>query len=294
MTTINSKQTITNGPTASWSGLGIQTLFLVAAIILTGWAATKLDNRDSLSHSVEAFLYLPKGENLKHLALGNEELLADFYLIQGAVHYGEHHREHQAGKFQFKFLYAIFDLVTDLDPLYKDAFVMGAQLMSDPNKAIKLLEKGVKSFPNDWKLTEMIGFTYYYHLHDKATAATYYDKASKLGGDPPPYVASLAGKFYREVGYYAAAIKVLQKTAEETDREDVATAFKNRAEQLYKMMNLQTAAGIFEERQGRYPVSMQELALFGILERQPDFGKNFTVIFDTVTEKVILHEKPKN
>ncbi|MBF0238730.1 MAG: hypothetical protein HQM12_13575 [SAR324 cluster bacterium] len=254
---------------------------------ILGVSVPKLENRYSLQHRIESFLYLPKSNFFKPMTLGNEELAADFMFIQAAVYFGEHYREYARGKYQYVWLRQMMDLVTDLDPYYYDAYVAAGNLLDDPKESIAMYEKGIKYFPKDWKLYELVGFQYFYELNDKEKAAEYYEKAGLLGS--PPYVPSLAGKFYQEAGYYDSAIRILLDAAEKTDRDAVKHSFLERAHLLTRIRDIQAVVEIFRKRQGRFPSSLFELEL---LEPQfiiPDVPRPWSLMLHMENGKVIYY-----
>ncbi|MBF0288377.1 MAG: hypothetical protein HQM14_11210 [SAR324 cluster bacterium] len=267
-------------------------IVLVGLLLVGIFSAAQLEKRYSLQHRTESFLYLADSQYLRLLSLGQEELLSDILLIQGAVYFGEHYREYARNNFQYdyKWLYPIFNVATDLDPLNYEAYILGGHVLPDPHESIRLYEKGMLQFPEDWKLPELIGFQYFYELHDKATAAKYYDQASRLSGRPP-YVASLAAKYYRDAGYYESAIRVLKESAANTEREGVKAEFLKRAEFLQLTLNVQVAVEIFKKRQGRLPGSVEELIVFGVITEYPLLEEGWKILIDYETEKVIIHQQ---
>ncbi len=267
-------------------------ILLIGLLMIGSFSATQLEKRYSLQNRVDSFLYLADSNYLHLLALGQEELLADVLLIQGAVYFGEHFREHAKNNFQYeyKWLYPIFDVATDLDPLNYEAYILGGNVLPDPHESIRLYEKGMQQFPEDWKLPELIGFQYFYELHDKTAAAQYYDKASKLSGRPP-YVASLAAKYYREAGYYESAIRVLKESAANTDRKGVKAEFLKRAERLQLTLNIQVAVEIFKKRQNRLPGSIEELILFQVITEYPMLEPGWEMWIDYETGKVMIQRQ---
>ena len=69
-------------------------------------------------------LYLPSPEILKILSLGNPGLAADV-LYLWSIQYYSFFEPHE----RFLYLETIFNLITDLDPLYADAYRIGALIM---------------------------------------------------------------------------------------------------------------------------------------------------------------------
>lgn len=182
----------------------------------------------------ESILYVPTGKSVKFMALNFREIAADYLMARALTYFGSHYYEKN---FPYKWLYNLFDATTTVDPLNREAFLMGARLLTvkDVNLSLKLLKKGMKYHPKDWKFPEMIGFIYFFYLKNPAKAATWYDRASKLPGHPP-YVPSLASKFYTEVGKYKEAIRVLYNFYITTKDKRLKAIFKRDIEKLQKKL----------------------------------------------------------
>jgi hypothetical protein len=90
-----------------------------------------------------ALLYTPDRRLMKVIACGHGPLLADLVWVQ-STSYIIH--EFKTGKIHIEHLYALFDVMTELDPDFIDAYVMGSSFLSsvadEPESALQLLEKG--------------------------------------------------------------------------------------------------------------------------------------------------------
>jgi len=69
-------------------------------------------------------LYLPSPEMLKIMSLGNPGLAADILYLWSIQYYSGFKPNER-----FLYLEAIYNLITDLDPLYFDAYRIGALIM---------------------------------------------------------------------------------------------------------------------------------------------------------------------
>jgi micrococcal nuclease len=178
----------------------------------------------------DVYLYLPSGNYLRTLSMGNPSFLGDLIMARALTYFGSHY--YQRG-YKYEWLYHLFDVLTDIDPYNKESYLIGARLLTlvDVNLSNKLLEKGMSYHPDYWKIPELIGFNYFYHLKEPAKAAKYYEIASNLPGHPP-YVPSLAGKFYSEIGMLEEAIKVLRNFYETTEDKRLKEDFGEQIEEL--------------------------------------------------------------
>lgn len=178
----------------------------------------------------DVYLYLPSGNYLRTLSMGNPSFLGDLIMARALTYFGSHYYERG---YKYEWLYHIFDVLTDIDPYNKESYLIGARLLTlvDVDLSNKLLEKGMKNHPDYWKIPELIGFNDFYHLKEPEKAAKYYEIASNLPGHPP-YIPSLAGKFYSEIGLFDEAIKVLRNFYETTEDKRLKEDFGEQIEEL--------------------------------------------------------------
>ena len=233
-------------------------------------------------------LYLPNGSYLKVLALDFDSLLSDLFWIKGSIYFGSHYRKKEQ---DYTLLYHLLDLSTDLDPQYYDVYWYGSSILPSVEESIRFLEKARGNFPDDWKLPEMIGFYYHYYLKDYSSAGRYYEIASRLPGHPP-YVPSLAGRFYNQAGDIDAAIRVLKNFHDTCDREDLQKDFAKRIKQLFDIKLLEEKLRVFKDRYIREPETIQELVERGIITALPEepYGGNY--IWDSTRKRVISSTSP--
>ena len=238
----------------------------------------------------EVHLYLPNKDYVKLVTLDNEGLGADLFWIKGAIYFGSHYRERAT--FKFKCLYHILDLATDLDPYYYDVYWYGSTLMPSVKDSIMLLNKGRKYFPHDWKLPEMIGFYYHYHLKDYLSAGKYYEIAGRLPGHPP-FVPSLAGRFYTKAGDIGSAIRVLKNFYDTCEKEDLKKDFGYRIKQLHDIALLEKKAENFKERFSHYPENLKELITSGIIKNIPSEPYKGSYFWDKKRKRVRSTTDPR-
>jgi hypothetical protein len=90
-----------------------------------------------------SFLYTPDRRLMKVISFGHELTLADLVWVQSTDYVIT---EFTSGKTHIEHLYNLYDVITDLDPNYIDAYVMGSTFLSSvaeqPERALELLEKG--------------------------------------------------------------------------------------------------------------------------------------------------------
>ncbi len=238
---------------------------LVIFLALTVFFNIRLTNIQQSYPSFPDPVFLPSAEVLRLASLDFTGLAADLVWIKGAIYFGSHYR--QRG-FRFRWMEGLLNLATDLDPRYYDVYWYGSTLLPNVHQSIRLLKKGMRYFPNDWKFPEMIGFYYLYYLKDYKSAARFYEIASTKPGRPP-FVPSLASRFYTEAGELDAAIRVLKNFYDTTHRHDLKQEFGLRIVQLEQIRHLQALVERYRQTFGSYPPHLKDLTRKGLLERLP-------------------------
>jgi len=161
-------------------------LALGAAAVVSGARLHAIPEPDALGKQL---LYLPTPEILKLASLGNQGLMADLLFIWSIQYYSQF-----AVDEKFLYLETVFDLVTDLDPRYFDAYRIGALIMTlqrfgDPaqHKAaiVRLYDKGLRNMPESWELAEVAAWDAHLVLNDQELAVRWMKAAAERPGAPP-------------------------------------------------------------------------------------------------------------
>ncbi|MEJ2580141.1 MAG: hypothetical protein P8127_00650 [Acidobacteriota bacterium] len=141
-------------------------------------------------------LYLPSPEILKILSLGNPGLAADV-LYLWSIQYYSFFEPHE----RFLYLETIFNLITDLDPLYADAYRIGALIMQiqtggdqgELKKTVaRIFDKGIRNLPENWQLAEAAAWDFFIRFKDRKTATHYAAIAARMP-DAPPRIKRMVG-----------------------------------------------------------------------------------------------------
>jgi hypothetical protein len=133
-------------------------------------------------------LYLPSVDMLKLLSLGNEGLMADLVFLWSIQYYSEFQPQDK-----FLYLETVYDMITDLDPLYFDAYRVGALIMSIERhggpaernaKVARIYDKGLGHMPNNWELAEVAAWDAFLQLRDRDMALRYARIGASIPGCP--------------------------------------------------------------------------------------------------------------
>jgi tetratricopeptide (TPR) repeat protein len=169
--------TRTRTPSSFYLGATILAFFLLAC----GTHFDLYKRYRSQGTFLSQMLYLPSGKYLKPISFGYYTLLSDFIYLWSIQYYGDpgfHPR--------VEYLKHTYDIITELDPHYLDAYQTGALFMfyegRNPKAGLDLLDQGLKNNPDQWILPLDAGFYCMMSLKNKEMAAEYFRKASKIPG----------------------------------------------------------------------------------------------------------------
>jgi tetratricopeptide (TPR) repeat protein len=248
----------------------------------------RIDAQRAVTLKLQRFMYLPRGEYLRAAVLGYEQVVADLLWIQAIQAMGESTVTEEAGRW----LYRALDVITTLDPRFVRVYEAGGialvTLVVLAEESNRILEKGIRYNPDYWALPYLLGFNYYFELHDDAKAADSLARAAQLPG-APEYLAPLAVRLYASAREPQVAIDFLALMYEQTSDENVKRVLEQRLKEVVVERDLQ----LFEEAISRYrklhkraPERLEDLVGPGLLRALPrePFGGRY--LYDPQTQTV--------
>ncbi|MEW5977052.1 MAG: hypothetical protein AB1898_14715 [Acidobacteriota bacterium] len=274
----------------------IRTALAVAAAFLgIGWIQTQIDRLMGPFRSTEEALYLPSGNVIKKVSLGHSGLLGDIYWMRAVQYYGGKRLKNEK---RFDLLDPLLEISTTLDPHLLHAYRFGAIFLSEespigaeqPEKAIVLLEKGIKHNPGEWQLYRDLGFVYYWYLQDYRKAAEAFLEGSK-NPNSALWMRTFAAELLDKGGNRANARFLWQQVYESSENEQVR---KNAREHLIRLTaeeDLETLNALVakvETRLGRKLSSLTELVQMGFFKSVPTDPKGFPYSYDPASGEVLL------
>src|SRR5512141_3195914 len=154
--------------------------------------------------TLEEVLYIPSPKILKRMTLGYNGLVADIYWTRAVQYFGTKHRAHAT---QYQLLAPLLDITTTLDPHLIVAYQFGSTFLAQkppegagqPDKAVDLIERGIRDNPDTWQLYYELGFLQYMELHDEAAAARTFERGSKIPR-AHPFLKVLAASMAQHAG----------------------------------------------------------------------------------------------
>jgi len=216
---------------------------------------------------VRELMYFPSGRFMSAVTVGYDNLAADLVWLRAIQYYGEH----RLTDLKFEYLGHIFDILTTLDSRFINAYTFGSLLLADdadePDRALALLDKGMRNNPHDWRIPFIKGFIYYVFLRDFYRAGRYFRISSGIEG-APDMAARFASFAFQKGGDRVTAINLWSELYDRSNNElEKLTALRSIKELLMEILEEKVAE--FSERFGRSPDRLEELVEAGFVQRLP-------------------------
>jgi len=227
------------------------------------------------SATLEDTIYVSSPKLLKRLSLGYDGLLADVYWTRAVQYYGD---THHAGGGRFELLWPLLNITTQLDPHLVPAYEAGATFLlakppngaGTPEKAIELVEFGIRNNPNDWHLYYDLGYIYY-DLKDYRGASDAFARGSRVP-NAHPFLRILAARMAEHGGDVETARMLWSATYQSTqDRLIRANAAAHlRAVQVdEEVPELERLVEAYRQKSGHWPATFADLATAGYIRGIP-------------------------
>jgi hypothetical protein len=229
---------------------------------------------DAAARSIEARdepVYLPQAEYLRPMSLGWQNVLADVLWFRTISYFGKHYRSDRT----YPWLAQMCDLVTDLDPradhVYRFAGVILPWEAGQADAGIRLLEKGLRQFPDSWTLHYHLGFHYYFFKNDNERALYHLRTAMGLPDAHPAIARLVAVLAAHQYGPETtmAFLSELQHDVDSPDMRSVVAEHLREAELAAALQRVDGAAAQYRERTGRAPDGVEALVGAGLLAAVP-------------------------
>ncbi|HEY6308454.1 MAG TPA: hypothetical protein VI488_18575 [Candidatus Angelobacter sp.] len=181
--------------------------------------------------TLEEILYIHSSKTLKRMSLGYSGLLADIYWTRAVQYFG--HKLRRSKRFQL--IDPLLQITTDLDPHMIPAYQTGSLFLcqkppygaGQPDKAVALLEKGIRENPEYWRLYFTLGFVHYLDRRDYPAAEQAFQKGSEVPG-AMPWMKVMAARMAERASNPEMAIALWQGVYEITKDDSLRdTALKH-------------------------------------------------------------------
>lgn len=248
----------------------------------------------------EEILYLPNQKILNHFTGGMNNVVADLLWLRCIQYVGNENK----GERNFTWLNQMLETVVQLDPYFGDAYRYGgmflAALRADDDAAIDLLERGFIANPNNFQLPYELATVFLLNRKDEPGSkerATYYlSMAAPIEGCPE-FIRDLATKLQGQYNLVDVEREMWQRMAEGDDKLLRELGERKLVEMDIRkaVENLNQAVLFFNQRQGRFPVSLDEMVQAGLFKPLgPDpLGGTFFMGEDSVVRNTTLLDEEK-
>jgi len=282
---------------------------IILLLIISIPIQKKIDKQRNKFRSIEQTLFL-NSNLLKKVSLGFGEILSDIYWFRALQYFGN--PDNRMLDKDSMLMYNYFDIITDLDPKFVNAYRFGGTFLAEPypigfgdvELSAKLLDKGRKNNPDNFRLPFEEAFIYYIHAKNYDKAAELFEEASKkpgLGDMRSASFRGMAASARKRGGDRELAKQLWEYIYNNTKNE----GRKNHALQNLNELNtkdfedkLTDLSLKYEAEYGKFPENLEQLKNKGYLKKIPkdhegeDFiiAKNIKVVRSKALAKKELDE----
>jgi hypothetical protein len=224
---------------------------------------------------------------MKKLSLEYAPLMGAIYWTRAVQYYGQ---KHHLGDRNLELLWPLLDISSTLDPNLIVAYRFGATFLSDapprgagePEKAVKLLERGIKANPEYWRFYQDLGDVYYFDEKNYLRASQAFEEGSR---NPAalPWMKTMAAKIAAEGGSletsYALWLDVYQTSTNKDMRKNAEDHLRLvQAEMDIREIN--KTADAYEKGTKHRATRISELVQAGLLPGQPRDPDGFAYVLN--------------
>jgi tetratricopeptide (TPR) repeat protein len=224
---------------------------------------------------------------MKKLSLEYAPLMGAIYWTRAVQYYGQ---KHHLGDQNLELLWPLLDISSTLDPNLIVAYRFGATFLSDaaprgagePEKAVELLERGIKANPEYWRFYQDLGDVYYFDEKNYLKASQAFEEGSR---NPAAlaWMKTMAAKIAAEGGSletsYALWLDVYQ-TSTNKDMRKNAEDHLRLVKAGMDIREINKTADAYEKGTKHRATRISELVQAGLLPGQPRDPDGFAYVLN--------------
>jgi hypothetical protein len=225
--------------------------------------------------TLDQTLYITSPKLLKRLSLGYDGLLADIYWTRAVQYYGSMHHD---GGGDYKLLWPLLNLTTQLDPQLTRAYEFGGAFLSAdppngagmPERAVELVEYGIRENPDNWHLYYDLGFIHYDRKNYRSSADAFL-RGSRLPS-AHPVLAMLAARMAEHGGDVETSRMLWTTTYQASADNDVRANALLHLQALkvdQDVTELERLALVYKENFKIFPKTFEDMVVAGLLPGLP-------------------------
>jgi tetratricopeptide (TPR) repeat protein len=265
---------------------------LLAAALLAGfvgvWKLQEKVDAERTALRLEADeLTLRSPGVMKKLSLEYAPLMGAIYWTRAVQYYGQ---KHHLGDQSLELLWPLLDISSTLDPNLIVAYRFGATFLSDaaprgagePEKAVELLERGIKANPEYWRFYQDLGNVYYFDEKNYLKASQAFEEGSR---NPAalPWMKTMAAKIAAEGGSletsYALWLDVYQTSTNKDMRKNAEDHLRLVQAEM-DIREIDKTADAYEKGTKHRATRISELVQAGLLPGQPRDPDGFAYVLN--------------
>lgn len=239
---------------------------LLCSFLLTRWLDERRPPSDPFA-SYEELYVAP--DAARRMSLGFNGLVADWYWLRSLQYVGRKSAAHEGDlnlddlrPLNLSNLAALLEQTTTLDPQFMAAYSFGAVVLPavDAVAATKLLEKGVRENPDEWRLYQHLGYIHWQAGRFREASETYH-VGSRLPG-APSWMRAMAAQVEVYGGRRDTAREIYRRMYQEAEDEQIRTLAAKRLlqiESLDRRELILRALRDFQTRNARCPSAWREI-----------------------------------
>lgn len=215
-----------------------------------------------------------------YFAFGFRNFLADVAWLEAVQVAGERNM----APADYDALAVLIPTVNNFDPMFDVPYLLGGLTLGDSPShvpdALKVLGRGRKELPGDWRIAFYEGYIRYFSAGDPVAGGMALEAASRIPGSPP-YLPFLASRMLAEGRRPETALALLSAMARNETNPARLRALDARIREVVAERDIQMLEGAVEQFRrmtGRMPGALSELVTEGIvpaLPREPNGGRYF-------------------
>ncbi len=236
--------------------------------------------------------YIPSSAYLQVASLGQRNFWADLifiWSIQYFDHYGDSVRD--------TYLFHTYDVITDLDPRFHEAYVFGNLFLSLDRRfdlIYQLTDKGLELNPKNWLLAWDAG-TYAFFQQKDYTQALKYFRIAAARNPSDHRLKDLVANAYKYRGDYEDSLRYWQELKADHENDDteqgrffVFAAERNICDLTIKiaLRTLEGAVAAYRKDRGTLPPTLEALVRSGYLKALPLDPEGKPYLYDHGTGEV--------
>ena len=246
-------------------------LFVVAGLCAVSLLARRLDAQRPTEDPFASYeeIYVTP-DAARRMSLGFNGLVADWYWVRSLQYVGRKSSAYKGdialddlSPLDMRGLAQLLDRASTLDPQFMAVYDFGSMVLPavDAEAAIKLVSKGIRENPREWRLYQRLGFIYWQTNRFREAGETF--RAGARVDGAPGWMDALAAQMEISGGSRATARDIYRRMYADSEDEQLKSLALKRLLQIESLDERDVIRGVleaFRSRFSRCPDAWREVA----------------------------------